>query len=170
MSRNINMPSLLTQQYTEVWRAIRARNFREFLAEIPKKFRCPTGGPVELVPREAAPEYGVVPLGLLLVMHAYHHIVEDTEVREESVVLEGPGDSPPGNLKGWKAKDSVTLEMNSPRGGTVDPRDQIEEGRFPRAVGADQPHHLAPIHMKRNLTDRCQPAKLDGQILSFQEV
>ena len=82
---------------------------------------------------DAAPHV-VVHLGV----HAHLHVVFHREVVEQADVLEGPGDARPVDLGGVHAVGVFAVQQNGALGGLIDLGQQVEDGGFAGAVGADE--------------------------------
>ena len=62
-----------------------------------------------------------------------------------------PGTGPPVRAP---ACDASPLELHRTRGGTIETREHVHEGRLARAVGADETDHLVPVQLERHLLER----------------
>jgi len=56
-----------------------------------------------------------------------------------------------------------------PPRGPVDAGNAVEEGGFPRAVGADQGHHLPGLNLEAYLVQGPETAEIHGQCLDIEE-
>ena len=58
-----------------------------------------------------------------------------------------------------RGRDVLSAEEDLPRVGPVEPRDAVEEGALPRAVGPDDAQDLALVHGEGDVLGRGQPAE-----------
>jgi hypothetical protein len=70
---------------------------------------------------------------------------------------------------GWEPGDVVAPEPNAPAVGPVETGEEVEEGRFPGAVGADEPGDRPLAHLERTAVDRAQAAERLGQIFAARK-
>ena len=74
---------------------------------------------------------------------ADHDVVHSGETAEEADVLVRPRHAERGDAIRRQAVDAASVQLNLSRGGPQQSGDQVQERRLTRAVGADQPVHLA---------------------------
>ena len=71
-------------------------------------------------------------------MKGHAHVVKDGHGRKQADVLERPRDAVGGDLVRLFADDGFAREFDFSAGRSIDAGDEIEDGGFSRAVGADQ--------------------------------
>ena len=66
------------------------------------------------------------------------------------------------------ASDLPSKRM-SPLSGRIQPRNQVEDGRFARAVRPDQADDLARLDAERQVIDDLQAAEMLGYVVEFEQ-
>jgi len=84
-------------------------------------------------------------------------------------VLEGARDPLGADAVGRPAGDVASGEADAPRVGAERARDQVEEGGFPRAVGAQDPDELTLVDGEADAADRADAAEGLGDALDFEK-
>jgi len=74
-------------------------------------------------------------------MHADHHIFEHSQVWEEAYVLEGASYAALQYLMRPQSADRFAGEANTAATGWNYAGDDVEQGRFARAIGPDHGNH-----------------------------
>jgi len=100
---------------------------------------------------------------------ADEHVFECCEATERSHVLEGARDPLGADPVGRPAGDVPAGESNAPRVGPERARDQVEEGGFPRAVGAHDPDELTLIDGEADAADRAHTAEGLGDAFQLEK-
>src|SRR3989338_6270595 len=72
----------------------------------------------------------------------HQHVVQDRELGEEPDELERAGDPAPADAAGRPPGDGLALEPDLAAGRADAPRDGVEEGGLPGAVGTDEADDL----------------------------
>jgi hypothetical protein len=66
-------------------------------------------------------------------------------------------------------RNVAAIEMNGPAIALEDPGDEVEQGSFARAIGADDKGNLRRFHRKRNIVDSFQAAKPFADVLDLKQ-
>ena len=98
-----------------------------------------------------------------------HHVLEHRHVQEQAKRLEGSRDPACRDRVRRKARHSVSLEDDFAGVGTEEPRDEVEDGGLPGAVGADETDDLALADVKLEIVDHLQPAERFGDAAKLEE-
>ena len=80
-------------------------------------------------------------------------VVEHRHVAEEADVLKSPRDPAARDPAGTLPRDVGVVEADGAGGGRVDAGDDVEHGRLPRAVRADEPVQLAGLDLQIQVVD-----------------
>ena len=75
-------------------------------------------------------------------------VIEDRQIREETDVLEGPGDAELRDGIRGVATKIAAAELHGAGGRGIDPGDAVERGRFTGTVRADQGDDLAAVDLE----------------------
>ena len=94
-------------------------------------------------------------------------VLEDAEVAERLGDLEGARDAQLRDLVGGETGDPAILEAHCARGGRQVAGDQVEQRRFPRAVGADDAGDRARLDGERDVGDGSQAAEVLRQLVKL---
>ena len=81
---------------------------------------------------------------------SHHHIFLDGHPLEGLQHLERAPDAQPVDLIGAQSQDRSPLEVHLAAIGGMEAGEELEHGRFPGAVGADQSQDFSLLHRKRN--------------------
>jgi hypothetical protein len=73
------------------------------------------------------------------------------------------------NLVGLHALEVLALEENVSGGQRKVLIDQVEDGGFARAIGADEGKDLAPLYLEAHAVDCHEPAKILTYPINFEE-
>jgi len=92
-------------------------------------------------------------------------VLERSGVGQDVGDLVGASDTFLGDEVGGKPGDILAVEQNSPRRGTKDAGETVEEGALARAVRPDDGANLAPPDFEIDAIERGQSAEADGQAL-----
>jgi hypothetical protein len=68
-----------------------------------------------------------------------------------------------------RAGDLAAVEGNAPGRRLEDSADQVEQGRLPGAVRADDRNDLGRIRAERDAIDRADAAEVHGDVVDFEE-
>src|SRR5260370_41765892 len=93
---------------------------------------------------------------------------EHGRILEQFDVLEGAGDTELGNAESGLLGDVLILEINPARGRGIDPRDQVEDRTFSRAIRADNRENLALLEREADGVDRFQAAEMQRRSLGAE--
>ena len=96
-------------------------------------------------------------------------VVEDGQTREDVGALEGPPHAELTNGVGRKTSNVAVVEKNFPPGGLQVPGDEIEYGRFPSAVGANDTGHLSLGNREIHVLHRHKPVESFGNFLDPEQ-
>src|SRR6266571_5396468 len=88
-----------------------------------------------------------------------HHVLEDGHVPKLPRNLEGLHEAPPHDAVGRQPVDARPLEVDLAGVRREQPRDDVEERRLPRPVGADQPGDAPRLHTEAALVDGTDPTE-----------
>ena len=99
-------------------------------------------------------------------------VLQDSQGREQTQVLERAGQSGPGDLEGLGAGDGAFLgpvggllgEGRRTLGGLDEAGDHVEQGRLTRAVGTDEAHDLQVGRFQPGSLQRSEPSEVDGHV------
>ena len=80
----------------------------------------------------------------------------------------GPGQTPPGHFIRGQAGDILTPEDHLARCRGIDPVDDVEQGGFAGAVGADESQDLALGQIKGDVGQGLEAAEALGDILNLE--
>ena len=114
---------------------------------------------------EEGVEWRVIELGV----EGDSDIIEDGEGLAESNILESPTDSQAGDVVGAEAGDRLVTEANSAFGWLIDAGDEVKEGGFASAVGADDSMGATFGDAKIAIRSGANAAETFGEILDFEE-
>src|SRR5262249_50192829 len=95
-------------------------------------------------------------------------VLERRGVGQDIGDLVGAGDALRGDEVGGKPGDILAVEHNSPRRGTKDAGETVEEGALARAVRPDDGANFATPNFEIDTIERGQSAEADGQALGAQ--
>ena len=133
-----------------------------------KPGRGPVGDVIELHVRERLVSrlaHGALPERSRPRVRADEHVVEDGHRRKELNVLERARDAPAHDPVRGRAEEALAVEDDLAGIGPVEPGDDVESGRLPRAVGADQPGDLTLLDVERQLGERDDAAEAARDVL-----
>src|SRR5690606_17794843 len=82
---------------------------------------------------------------------------------------EGTHEALAGNHVGRQAIDALAVEDDGAAGWLEKAGDEVERGRLPRAVGANQAGNGAPADAKATVIDRPHPTEHSGEIGHLQD-
>ncbi len=88
-----------------------------------------------------------------------HHVFHHGHLLERARDLERPGDPGVADLVGGEMGDLLAEKLDLPGRGLVDPGDDVEEGRLPGAVGADEAAEFALLNFEADLLQGLKVAK-----------
>jgi len=100
---------------------------------------------------------------------AHPHVVEHGEVGERAGDLEGAGQAEAADRVRLEPDEGVAVEPDLTVVGREKAGEQVERGGLAGAVGADEPEHLAPRHVEREIADRLEPAEALGDRGHFEQ-
>jgi hypothetical protein len=86
-------------------------------------------------------------------------IIQDGQPAENPDNLEGPGNAKSVDRVGFETDDVFFLEEDLALVGRIITRDQVDQGRLARPVGADQPNDLSGSNGKGDLFDSAEATK-----------
>src|SRR5205085_5788881 len=92
----------------------------------------------------------------------------DGGAADEPDVLEAAGHPGRRPLMGRKVGDVDAPEPDAPGVGLAESVDDVEEGRLPGAVRADDPHDLQFAHGDGDVVEGPDPAEVDGAALDLK--
>ena len=101
--------------------------------------------------------------------HADQHVLQDGEAAAQFDILKRPRDAPCGDGVGRHTQERTAVEEYVAFGGTVEPRDAIEDGGLAGAVRADQRVDRALGDLHREVTERAQAAEANADITQCEE-
>ena len=104
----------------------------------------------------------------LLIVETDLHIVLHGEVVEQADVLEGPGNAHAVDLSCGLAGGIQSIQQDGAPGGLIDLGQQVEDGGFAGAVGADEAGDLRPADGEVEVIHRPQAAEVDAQVAALQ--
>ncbi len=91
-------------------------------------------------------------------------ILPDAHVREQLDRLEGPGQPGPCPPYRRPSGDGLPVEQHLARRRLGEAGDDVQQGRLARAIGADQPQHLARLNAQVDVAERLHPTETDAEI------
>ena len=97
------------------------------------------------------------------------HVVENAQRTEEADVLKRARDAAGGNAIGTVTDDGFSGESDLAGGRPINAGDQIEDRRFPRAIGSDEADEFALADGERKIRNAPQPSKLHGHRVQLQQ-
>ena len=95
-------------------------------------------------------------------------VVQGGQLTEHLGVLERTGDTAPGDLVRRQREQVFTVERDPARPRTVEPGDQVEDGRLAGAVGADQREDLSIADLDAELAQGGEAAEADREIFDAE--
>ena len=98
------------------------------------------------------------------------YVIEDRQIREETDVLEGPGDAELRDGIRSVATKIAAAELYGAGGRGIDAGDAVERGRLTGTVRADQGDDLAAVDLKREAIDRAYAAELHDDVLHLEDI
>ena len=107
----------------------------------------------------------VVHLGV----HGGDDVLLHREVLEQADVLEGTRDARAVDLRGVETVNVPAVEEDGAVRGLVDLREQVEDGRLARAVGADEARDLRAADGDVEAVDRLQAAEGDAEVDALED-
>jgi hypothetical protein len=96
------------------------------------------------------------------------HVLQHGQVGEDVRDLEGAADAQVRPAMGGAVGDVLALEQHAAAGRPDVAAEQVEEGRFARAVGADDGVQRVGLHLHADPGHGHQPAKRLAQVLRLQ--
>ena len=99
----------------------------------------------------------------------HHDVLENRHVGEQADVLEGPGDASGGDLVGVETEQRLTLEHDVAGGRRDHPRDHVEKGGLPGAVGADDRDDLSLVDMEVEIGECVETTEGHAQVLNVEQ-
>ena len=118
------------------------------------------GSPKPLVPEGFAPHPVGVPRRRL---HGEHSVFDDGERGKDARNLKRSGEPEPGAAMGGEVGDGPAAELDGPGVGESGARDLGDEGRLPRAVGADDGVSLVLEHVEVDAVGGGHAAEMAGE-------
>ena len=104
----------------------------------------------------------------VLLKCAHGNVLQHGQLGKGLRNLKGTHHAPSGNLVHRQAHDVLTQQFNLTLVNFVEASDGRKQGRFARAVGANQGHNLTGAHLKRCVVDGAQTPKYFGQSIHFE--
>src|SRR4029077_16518356 len=98
------------------------------------------------------------------------HIVEYRLVREQREVLEGAGNTDLGDAVRRAVEQRAAFEQDVASIGRVEAAQTVEQGRFARAVWADQAEDLALFEVERHTVERDNAAEAQSDIANLEQL
>jgi hypothetical protein len=102
-------------------------------------------------------------------MHPYHNILEHRHRLEQGEILEGASNPERRDMIRSQRHERPIFEENLAPGWGIEPTETVKEGRFTRAVRANEANNVPLCHLKRDAIQSDDTPELDGQILDAQE-
>src|SRR5204863_2146801 len=104
-------------------------------------------------------------------VQADQHVFQDRHLIEEPLVLERAGDAERRDAVGSEADElpPAVVEPDPAGRRRAEARDQVEEGRLPRAVGADEADDVALIDPERQILHGPEAAEVLRQAFGLEE-
>ena len=99
----------------------------------------------------------------------HQHVLQHGHRAKELDVLERPRDPAHDDPVRRRAQQVVAVELDRAVVRPVDPRDQVEDGRFAGAVRADQPDDLTLVRVERDVVERDDPAEPPRYVLDCKQ-
>ena len=88
---------------------------------------------------------------------------------EQAHVLISAADPYRRDLRGQQMLDFGAVELDAAGVGVEDARDQVDQGGFARAVGADEAVHAADANLGAQAAHGCHAAEVLDDVIEFQE-
>ena len=134
-----------------------------------QEFQSPGGAPRFLAPYGGgAQQGGGDPLGMALEQGGAH-VFQGALAGEEPDVLERPSHPSVDDDIGAEPLQRVPFQQHLAGGGDVEPRDEVEHGGFPGAVGADEPQNFSPLHGEGETVHRPDPSEGSGELPTLKQ-
>jgi hypothetical protein len=102
-------------------------------------------------------------------LQRHAHVLQHGHVREHRGDLEGADHAAARDVRRLLARDVVLVEEDRARGRRQEFREQVEEGRLPRAVGADERVDGAPAHLHAHLVDGDEALEFLREAAGFED-
>ena len=96
-------------------------------------------------------------------------MVEHVHLVKDARILEGAADPAPRNDVGSEAGDRLSLEANLSGAEWQNAGDEIEQGRLPRAIRADQAGHRPLLHREACAIDGDEAAEAPRHIVDLED-
>src|SRR5262249_4921708 len=103
---------------------------------------------------EDALDHLLAPLRIAVPVRSEPEVVDDGEPAEQSPSFGHEGDSEADAIGCRDTVDALAVEPDLAADRREEPSDRLEERRLAGAVGADQGHRLAGIHVERDPLER----------------
>ena len=103
-----------------------------------------------------------------MALHGRLDVLDDSHLFEQADVLERAGNARMDDLMRFFAVHPLTAEVERTLSGFVDAGNEVENRRFARAVGADEPDQFGLANFHVEVIHSLQAAELDAEMLYFQ--
>src|SRR5262249_51633287 len=103
-----------------------------------------------------------------LAMHTYHDILQNRHRLEQGEILECAPNPERRDMIGSQRQERTIFEEDLSPGWSIQPTETVEEGRFARAVRADEANNMPFCHIKRDIIQRDNAPELYCQVPEAQ--